>query len=206
MAETDAANKRLALRLAAAALGMFAFGYALVPLYDAFCELTGLGGKTSPEAAAEGNGAIDRSRIVTVELVGATDAALPWSFRPETTRLRLYPGEQSEVRFLAENRSSRAIMGRAVPSVTPGSAARFLRKIECFCFSEQRLAAFEARTLPVLFSVSPRIPRQISTLTLAYTFFETPAGAPPGAEPGAEGAVVEPGRSPVRRLARNQIP
>ncbi len=172
VAETDKANKRLAARLAGAALLMFAFGYALVPLYDAFCDLTGLGGKTGSRAARPSGAEVDGSRLITVELIAGTDAGLPWEFRPLVARIRLHPGELREVRFFAENRSPTAITGRAVPSVTPGPAARFLSKIECFCFSDQRLVPFEARTLPVLFSVSPRIPRDLSTLTLAYTFFE----------------------------------
>jgi cytochrome c oxidase assembly protein subunit 11 len=104
-AERDHANRRLATRLAGAALGMFAFGYALVPLYDVFCELTGLGGKTSREAAVTAGGEVDRSRFVTVELVGGTEAKLPWAFRPLTARIRLHPGELREVRFYAHNRS-----------------------------------------------------------------------------------------------------
>lgn len=183
-AETDRANRRLATRLAGAALGMFAFGYALVPLYDVFCELTGLGGKTAREAVVTAGGEVDRSRFVTVELVGGTEAKLPWAFRPLTERIRLHPGELREVRFYAQNRSPGTITARAVPSVTPGPAARFLSKLECFCFSDQRLEPGEARTLPVRFSVSPRIPRDVSTLTLAYTFFETADTAAGRPSPG----------------------
>jgi cytochrome c oxidase assembly protein subunit 11 len=179
-AETERANRRLATRLAGAALGMFAFGYALVPLYDVFCELTGLGGKTGREAAVTAGGEVDRSRFVTVELVGGTEAKLPWAFRPLTGRIRLHPGELREVRFYAHNRSPGTITARAVPSVTPGPAAQFLSKLECFCFSDQRLEPGEARTLAVRFSVSPRIPRDVSTLTLAYTFFEKPADSAAG--------------------------
>jgi cytochrome c oxidase assembly protein subunit 11 len=170
----DADNRRLAAWLAGAALAMFAFGYALVPLYDVFCELTGLGGKTASQAVRPAERAVDRSRYVTVELIAGTDAGLPWEFRPLTSRVRLHPGELVEARYYAANRSSRAITARAVPSVTPGPAARFLSKVECFCFSDQRLEPGEARTLPVLFSVSPRIPAGVTTLTLSYTFFEKP--------------------------------
>ncbi|MGH3999214.1 MAG: cytochrome c oxidase assembly protein [Pseudonocardiaceae bacterium] len=97
-AETERAKRRLATRLAGAALGMFAFGYALVPLYDVFCELTGLGGKTGREAAVTAGGEIDRSRFVTVELVGGTDAKLPWACRPLMARIRVHPGELREIR------------------------------------------------------------------------------------------------------------
>ena len=125
-------------------------------------------------------GEVDRSRFITVELVGGTEAKLPWAFRPLTARIRLHPGELREVRFYAQNRSPGTITARAVPSVTPGPAARFLSKLECFCFSDQRLEPGEARTLAVRFSVSPRIPRDVSTLTLAYTFFEKPADTAAG--------------------------
>lgn len=180
----DPDNRRLAAWLAGAALAMFAFGYALVPLYDVFCELTGLGGKTASRAAARpAERVVDRSRYVTVELIAGTDAGLPWEFRPLTSRVRLHPGELIEARYYAANRSSRAITARAVPSVSPGPAARFLGKVECFCFSDQRLDPGEARTLPVLFSVSPRIPAGVTTLTLSYTFFEKPVEAHERAPP-----------------------
>ena len=175
---TEAANTRLAAKLALVTAVMFGFGYALVPLYNVFCEITGLNGKTgrvSAEVAAATE--VDRTRTVTVEFVTNTSGSLPWDFRPKVTKVTVHPGAPTDVMFEAHNRAQFAIVGHAVPSVAPNAAARYFNKTECFCFTEQVLAPGESRDMPVRFVVDPRLPEHVRVLTLAYTFFEAPSTA-----------------------------
>ena len=171
--DVAAGNRRLAWQLAAGALLMTGFGYLMVPLYQVFCEYTGYNGSTARidlgQAVKQG---IDRTRWVTVEFAANTSADLPWEFRPVVSSMRVHPGEMVLARYQARNLGNRAIVGQAVPSVTPGEAAAHFRKIECFCFSQQPLDPGQALTLPVQFQVDTNLPREIGTLTLSYTFFE----------------------------------
>jgi Cytochrome oxidase assembly factor len=163
------ANRRLALKLGAGALAMAGFGYALVPLYDAFCQATGLNGRTgTAEAGATG---VAEARWVTVEFDGTVMPGLPWRFEPAQLKQRVHPGEPATAFFRVKNLADRPLDGRAVPSVTPPAAARHFTKTECFCFGRQRLEAGEERVMPVTFIVSPELPRELGTLTLAYAFF-----------------------------------
>lgn len=173
--ERAKADRRMVVRLAVAAVAMFGFGYALVPLYQVFCELTGLGGKTAEVAVVPTPHApVDRQRWVTVEFTAGLNGEMPWEFKPVVKRVRVHPGAIQAVDFYAGNRSAQAITGRAVPSVAPASAARFFSKMECFCFTEQRLAGHTGRVMPVRFYIDPALPDDIATVTLSYTFFETP--------------------------------
>jgi cytochrome c oxidase assembly protein subunit 11 len=166
-------NRRLTGKLAVAALLMFGFGFALVPLYDVFCDITGLNGKTG-RAEAEMLGAkVDTSRWVTVEFTGSTGQGLPWEFRPMQKKLRVHPGQTTVANYYVRNTAAEPIVGRAIPSVTPGVAAAHFKKIECFCFSEQTLQPGEAREMPVRFVVDPELAAGIATVTLSYTFFNT---------------------------------
>ena len=169
------ANRQLPWRLAAGALLMFGFGYLLVPLYRVYCDYTGFNGSTmrieAKQAQAKG---VDTQRWVTVEFAANTAAGLPWEFRPEVPRLRVHPGQMVLARYQAHNLAQAALVGQAVPSVTPSAAAAYFRKIECFCFSRQSISSGEARQLPVQFQVDPALPATINTLTLSYTFFELP--------------------------------
>lgn len=152
---------------------MFGFGFALVPLYDVFCKVTGLNGKTGrAEARLAIIKGIDKNRPVTVEFVANVGAGFPWEFKPSVNKLQIHPGELRQTSFYAKNLSGRAIAGRAVPSVAPNHAARFFIKTECFCFTEQKLGADESKEMPVRFIVDPDLPADIKTLTLSYTFFE----------------------------------
>ncbi len=164
-------NKRLVRRLVLFACAMFGFGYALVPLYEVFCELTGLNGKVDRVAATPGSQAIDLDRTLAVEFLVSVDTGLPWAFKPQIDRIHLHPGEMKQVNFLAKNLSGAPIRGRAVPSVSPSIGARYLKKIECFCFTEQRLSAGASKEMPVRFLIDPSLPKDIKTLTLGYTFF-----------------------------------
>ncbi len=173
-AEIRKATRGLVARLTLVAVGMFGFGFALVPLYDVFCDLTGINGKTGrvDQASAEAT-QVDESRWVTVEFVANVSSGLPWTFRPEERRIRVHPGEVAETVFFARNATSVDGVGQAVPSVAPSLAAKYFSKTECFCFSQQPLNAGELKEMPVKFIVDPRLPKDITTITLAYTFFES---------------------------------
>jgi len=152
-------------------LGMFFFGFALVPLYDVFCDVTGLNGKDYSRADATTVVQADKSRTVTVEFVTYLNKKLPWQFKPEVKRIQVHPGERKEIRFIATNNSNKNTIGRAVPSITPGIGAQYLVKTECFCFLEQPLSAKQQVFMPLTFYIDPNIPDDITTLTLAYTLF-----------------------------------
>ncbi len=154
-------------------VGMFGFGFALIPLYDVFCDITGLNGKDYSRAGSSPQTAtVDKSRTVKVEFVTYLNKQLPWQFKPEINSIELHPGERYQVSFVATNQSDQATFGRAVPSISPGYGAQYLVKTECFCFQEQMLAANAEAVMPLLFYVDPNIPADISTLTLAYTLFK----------------------------------
>lgn len=170
----QAANRRTATRLLLAATLMFGFGYALVPLYDVFCEITGLNGKTGRISSADAEQlVVDEARTVTVEFVTNVNAGMPWDFRPVKSQIEVHPGAETVVEFEATNFAQWAVTGNAVPSVSPNSAARYFNKTECFCFTQQALAPGETRTMPVRFVVDPGLPGDVTVLTLGYTFFES---------------------------------
>lgn len=178
-----APHRKLVAKLLLGVAAAFAFGFALVPLYDVFCQVTGLNGKTAGGFAAGGlvgsragpAARVDRSRIVTVEFTGIVMPGLPWDMRPLTTSLDVHPGELQTAIFLVRNLSDRPVTGQAVPSVTPGQAATHFDKIECFCFSQQTLAPGEARELPLAFIVKPELGGDIRTITLSYAFYRVGA-------------------------------
>lgn len=168
-------HKPLTLRLLLIAVGMFGFGFALVPLYDVFCDLTGLNGKTANTAATAEAAMIDVSRQVTVEFLARPNKEMPWIFKPEVRRMKVHPGEIHNINYLAENPTSRLMVAQAVPSVSPGQAALFFHKIECFCFTQQPLAAGKDMLMPLQFYVDPALPGQFSTITLSYTLYDVTA-------------------------------
>jgi len=169
---TSRNTRRTVQRLGLVAVGMFAFGYALVPLYDVICQVTGLNGKTGRvEAQAVASANIDRERWVTVQFTGTTMRGLPWDFRPVQQSVRVHPGEVTTVQFVARNDATESITGQAVPSVAPNRAATYFKKIECFCFSQQTLNGRESKTMPVQFIVDANLPKDVTNITLAYSFF-----------------------------------
>jgi cytochrome c oxidase assembly protein subunit 11 len=170
--ELQAANKRTLRRLMFLVVGMFGFVFALVPLYDVFCDITGLNGKTSGKPAVAVEVRPDLSRTVMVEFVASVNESMPWDFRPSVTRMEVHPGQMYRTSFYARNRTDDIMVGQAIPSVTPGQAARHFKKTECFCFTEQQFGAREGRDMPLLFMVDPELPEEIEVLTLAYTFFD----------------------------------
>ena len=170
-------------RLWLVALGMFGFGFAMVPFYDVFCEWTGLNGRTASGPVGESvEYAVDAERLVTVEFIANINQNLPWEFRPEIARMQVHPGQAYTTRFYARNRKADAMIGHAVPSVTPGSAARHFQKTECFCFTEQRFEGGEGRWMPVRFIIDPELPGKFEVVTLSYTFFDSGKAAPPKAK------------------------
>lgn len=165
-------NNKLVLKLSAVVVGMFAFGFALVPLYNVFCEITGINGKTSNEVARYENVTVDKSREVTIQFITRTNGNMPWDFHSKTKKVTVYPGEMNQVDFYAKNNSNRAVVGQAVPSVAPGQAAIFLNKTECFCFNQQPLLAGEETLMPMKFYVDPDLPEDINFFTLSYTLYD----------------------------------
>ena len=168
-------DRTLSLKLAAIVCAMFAFGFALVPLYDAFCSLTGFGGKTAGVAsAAQLDVKPDLNRTVRVEFIASLPRGAPWDFSPDEAHVDVHPGELYVTHFHAANRTGRALVAQAVPSIAPGTAARHFRKTECFCFTQQAFEPHESRELKVAFMVAPDLPADIDTVSLSYTFFTAP--------------------------------
>lgn len=167
-------NARTLKKLVVVALGMFGFGFALVPFYYKICEVTGI--NAGGEQALARNTQVDTSRWVRLEFDASANGNLPWRFKPLQRALRVHPGELVQVEYEVINTSSEPMVGQAVPSYSPARAAGFFKKIECFCFTPQTLAAGESRRMPVLFVLDPSMDRDVHTVTLSYTFFDTRAG------------------------------
>lgn len=166
-------NGRLAVKLLVATVAMFGFGFALVPLYDVFCEITGLNGKTGDQYTQElDDSAVDESRTITVQFVSRNNAGMSWEFRPEVKQVQVHPGEMTHVTFYAHNPEDREMVGQAVPSVSPSRGAEYLRKTECFCFEQQVLAADEEVSMPLYFFVDKALPDNVNKLTLSYSLFD----------------------------------
>jgi cytochrome c oxidase assembly protein subunit 11 len=178
-ADLSAANKRIVKRLAVVVLAMFGFGFALVPLYDVFCDITGINGKTGRIAAEEALGqTIDESRLVTVEFMASVNTELPWEFRPLVRKVRVHPGEVTEVKYFASNKTGDSVAGQAIPSVAPGVAAKYFNKTECFCFTRQTLGPNEGKEMPLRFVVDPELPEEVRTVSLSYTFYPAQDAVP----------------------------
>lgn len=151
---------------------MFGFGFAMVPFYNLLCEATGLNGKTSGYSSLN-TAPIDVSRTIVVQFLATNNSELPWTFMPLIKQVTVYPGENKEVAFYAKNNSGYTMTVQAIPSVTPGIAAKYLRKTECFCFQRQTFKNGEARDMPVLFHLDQSLPDNIHTVTISYTLFDT---------------------------------
>ena len=165
-------HQSLLRKLLMVSIAMFFFGFALVPLYDVFCRMTGLNGKTANTAAVPST-RIDTSRQIKVEFIANRDDSIPWNFAPEVSSVELNPGAVRIVNFHVKNLSAQAMIGRAVPSVSPGAAARYFKKIECFCFAEQPLDAHGEKNMPVQFYIDPQLPAEYSTITLSYRLYKS---------------------------------
>ncbi len=166
-------KSRWILILSGTVVLMFGFGYALVPLYDLFCEITGVGGKPTVAVLQlpSDENPIDYSKEVTVEFTATGNNNIPWSIKPLVKKTKVHLGEVHVMNYLVTNTSSQQMIGQAIPSITPMQGARHMVKLECFCFNAQTLEPGEAREMPVRFYVNKDLPAEINTLTLSYSFF-----------------------------------
>ena len=171
-------NRQLLVKLAVIVALMFGFGYALVPLYKAICEALGINvlslaerqGLLADKGAANGNGQVDYSRSITVEF--DTNARGPWDFKPAVRHMTVHPGELSTVMYEFRNKQDRTMAAQAIPSYAPMQASAHFNKLECFCFNEYTLQPGESKQWPVVFVIDPKLPKDVKTITLSYTFFE----------------------------------
>jgi cytochrome c oxidase assembly protein subunit 11 len=163
-------NRRMLTRLSIVAVAMFGFGFALVPFYDHICRALGVNSMVE-KTEGPANTVVDRSRTVTIEL-DANAHGMPWRFQPTVRHLKVHPGELVHVEYDVANVRQAPMTGQAVVSYGPALAGKFVKKLDCFCFTQQTLAAGESRRMPVTFVLDASLPADINTLTLSYTFFE----------------------------------
>jgi len=166
------ANRRLSTRLAVVAVAMFGFGFALVPFYEQICAALGVGSLVE-KGERPANTQVDYSRTVVIEL-DSNAHDLPWRFKPLVRHVSVHPGELMTVEYEVVNVRGAPVTGQAVPSYGPQHAGEFFKKIDCFCFTQQTLAAGESRRMPVTFVIDPKLPAGVNTIALSYTFFAVP--------------------------------
>ena len=192
-------NFKMVGKLGVIALGMFAFGYALVPIYRAICEVTGINILALSERQVPGtknrlpaNTQVDTSRTITVEF--DTNVRGPWQFKPAVRSMTVHPGELATVMYEFQNVQTRTMAAQAIPSYAPKQSANHFNKLECFCFTQYTLQPGEKKEWPVAFVIDPKLPRDVTTITLSYTFFEVG-----GKTPAAPATTV--GQSPAPEKA-----
>lgn len=171
------ANRRLVRQLCLFVAGSFAFGFALIPLYDVLCNVTGYGDRTKLRQAADVLEAPDENRRITIEFISTAPTFGQWEFRPEAGSLQVQPGRLYEAKFYALNLRSQPVTAQAIPSVAPLQATQYFHKTECFCFTPQLFQGGQERDLTVRFIVDPKLPSNIDRLTLGYAMYDVPAGA-----------------------------
>ena len=178
------ANSNMVRKLAVITVAMFAFGYALVPMYRAICELTGinilaLGDRSIPgaQSSVPANTQVDTSRTITVEF--DVNSSGPWDFKPAVRSMQVHPGELATVMYEFQNVQNHRMSAQAIPSYAPKQAAAHFNKLECFCFNQYTLEAGEKKQWPVAFVIDPKLSKDVSTITLSYTFFEVGGKTPP---------------------------
>ena len=176
-AQRRRANRRLLRGLLIMTAGSFAFGWALIPLYDVFCRVAGVGNAEARARSAKVQEAVDATREVTVEFVADPASVGSFDFRPKTASMRVHPGKLYDTEFHAKNLTQAASVAQAVPSISPTVAARYFHKTQCFCFSPQHFGVGEGRDMPVRFIVDPQLPNNVDRITLAYTFYDTTEAA-----------------------------
>lgn len=170
MVNSPQSNLQMMRKLFVVSAAMFGFGFALIPFYQKICDVTGINRLFKPDEVI--NTQVDAARFVTIEFDSNLRTALPWTFRPLQTRLRIHPGELTTVVYEIRNTSDRAITGQAIPSYGPQLAERFFKKLDCFCFTQQTLQPGESRQMPVVFVIEAGLPQGVNTITLSYSFFE----------------------------------
>jgi cytochrome c oxidase assembly protein subunit 11 len=171
------ANRKLVLGLLLMTAGSFAFGWALVPLYDVFCRAVGIGNAEAKAGPAVAREQVDPNREITVEFVASPASVGSFEFRPQVASMRIHPGKLYSTEFFARNLTSGASVAQAVPSISPNGTARYFHKTECFCFTPQKFSVGEGRDMPVRFIVDPELPANVDKITLAYTFYDTTQSA-----------------------------
>ncbi len=191
-------NVKMVGKLAIVTMGMFAFGYALVPLYKAICEMTGINILSLSERQVPGNGVagrdvkvpsntqVDTSRTITVEF--DANSRGPWEFKPALRSVQVHPGQLTTVMYEFQNVQNRRMAAQAIPSYAPNQAAAHFNKLECFCFNQYTLEPGEKKLWPVAFVIDPKLSKDVTTITLSYTFFEVGGKTPPA--PTADAAAV----------------
>lgn len=195
MARLGAENRKMVGKLAVVAAGMFAFGYALVPIYEHICEALGInilavGEKQVPGSSrAAANTQVDTSRTITVEF--DANARGPWMFKPAQASIQVHPGQLATVMYEFQNVQDRKMAAQAIPSYAPRQATAHFNKLECFCFNQYVLEPGEKKQWPVAFVIDPRLPKDVTTITLSYTFFEVGGKVP--AAPTAQAPVTAAG-------------
>lgn len=191
-------NRQLFLKLAVVVALMFGFGYAMVPFYKAICSALGINVLSLSErqtalaakGEANGNGQVDYSRAITVEF--DANARGPWDFKPAVRHLTVHPGELTQVMYEFKNVQNRTMAAQAIPSYAPMQASAHFNKLECFCFNEYTLKPGESKQWPVVFVIDPKLPKDVKTITLSYTFFEVAGkgGVKLGQAPKSNGATL----------------
>jgi cytochrome c oxidase assembly protein subunit 11 len=165
-------HSKVLIILCAIVLGMFAFCFALVPIYNSLCKTLGINGKIDITVVAKQSNQIQSDRVVEVQFVATNSNGVLWDFHPTIQKIMLHPGEMARLAFYAENKTGHTMTVQAIPSVTPGEAAKFIKKTECFCFTQQTLNGHEAMDMPLLFHLDANLPAKVKTITLAYTLFD----------------------------------
>ena len=193
-------NRRMVVKLLVITALMFGFGYALVPMYQAICAALGINVLSQSERLLPGmshkaspNTQVDRSRTITIEF--DANARGPWDFKPAVRSLTVHPGELATVMYEFRNVQDRAMAAQAIPSYAPKQAMSHFNKLECFCFNEYTLQAGESKQWPVVFVIDPKLPKDVTTITLSYTFFEVGGKVPPA--PGSKAAQDKQGEPAV---------
>lgn len=199
------ANIKMLGKLVVVTIGMFSFGYALIPIYKHICEVTGInilslserqvpgGGVAGKDVKLPKNTQVDTSRTITVEF--DANSRGPWEFRPAERSVKVHPGELATVMYEFQNTQNRRMSAQAIPSYAPHQAAPFFNKLECFCFNQYTLEPGEKKQWPVVFYVDPKISKDVSTITLSYTFFEVGGKTPPAPTTTATAPVHSGGQS-----------
>lgn len=156
-------------------VGMFGFGFAMVPLYDLLCSVTGLNGSTTGrvQEADLFKAKVDKTRTITVQFDSTKNADLPWDFYPMVKEMKIHPGEVKQVSYFAKNNSDKTIVAQAIPGITPWQATNHFNKTECFCFKKQTLKPGESKEMPLRFVIDTNLPDGLKTITLSYTFMDT---------------------------------
>lgn len=165
-------TRKVVARLVLGTVLMFGFGFAMVPIYDVFCQITGLNGKISRTGEVTEQIEVVESRKVKVRFISSFNENMPWEFVPSQSVYRVNPGQMQHTAFFAHNPTSKRMVAQAIPSVSPAEAAQYLHKVNCFCFDRQPLDAGGKAEMPMVFFIDPKIPEHLDSITLSYTLFD----------------------------------